>query len=112
MDRKHLFLPRFRTIPMLSLDEEMCVADAYVPQGRAFMNLTIQKPAGRVNVQPGAVRLPQTGIRERRRKPRITLQPMYTRVLVRALNEKSDPVEGHVVDLSEVGLAVELDRLL
>jgi c-di-GMP-binding flagellar brake protein YcgR len=52
------------------------------------------------------------GIRDRRRKPRIALQPMYTKVVVRALNEKSDPIDGHALDLSEIGLAIELDRLV
>ena len=50
--------------------------------------------------------------RERRRRTRRPVPPMYSEVTVRVLSEKAGPLEGHAVNISEGGLAVELDALI
>ena len=104
MQRPKTFIPRW------FWDDTYAQHSVCHPKGRAIMTMTLHKPAPRTT--SGIARAPQPGIRDRRRKPRITLQPMYTRVTVRVLNEKSDPIDGHVLDLSEIGLAVEIDKLV
>ena len=59
----------------------------------------------RVQVAAGTVK----GLHERRRRRRAQVPPMYTLVVVRELGKKGVPMEGHVLDLSETGMAVELD---
>jgi len=77
------------------------------------MNVAVHSPIARpITHAPHPAKPVQMGIRERRRKPRISLQPMYTKVAVRVLNEKSDAIDGHAIDMSEIGMAVELDRLV
>lgn len=49
---------------------------------------------------------------ERRRHPRYALPPMYTRILVRLLDEDDFTWEGHAYDISEGGLRFELDRAI
>jgi len=51
-------------------------------------------------------------VKEHRKRRRIALPPMYSTVVVRVLSEQSEPVDGHAVNMSESGLAVELDRLV
>ena len=47
--------------------------------------------------------------RERRRRKRLATPPMYTSVKLRVLSQQLPPMEGHVVDLSETGMAIEVD---
>lgn len=51
-------------------------------------------------------------LRDRRRKGRAGVPPMYSQVTVRVLNQKSEPIEGHALNVSESGLAAELDHLI
>ena len=46
----------------------------------------------------------------RRRFERFTLQPAYTPVVVRTLDQEALTLEGHSYDLSEGGLKFEVDR--
>ena len=48
--------------------------------------------------------------KDRRKRRRITLAPMYTSAVVRVLASRQPPLEGHVVDLSETGIAVQVDE--
>lgn len=53
----------------------------------------------------------------RRRFQRFTLQPMYTPVAVRVLDEAGEgemrfDIEGHAYDISEGGVRFEVDRLV
>ena len=48
--------------------------------------------------------------KDRRRRRRLVLAPMYTTVVVRVLSRQTPPLDGHVIDLSETGIAVELDE--
>ena len=50
--------------------------------------------------------------KDRRRRRRIDLQPMYTSASVRVLSRRDMPLEGHVTNLSETGLVVEIDDLV
>jgi len=56
-------------------------------------------------IPPGA----QAG-KDRRRHRRAAVLPMYTAVVVRVLNERRQPLEGHAVNVSESGMAVEVDN--
>ncbi len=51
-------------------------------------------------------------IDDRRRSQRAPTLPAYTAVAVRVLTQRQEPVEGHVLNVSETGLAVELDERL
>ena len=62
----------------------------------------------RVKLQAAAV----TGLQERRRRRRAQVPPMYSLAVVRVLSQKGDPLEGHVVDLSETGMAVQVDSVI
>ena len=53
-----------------------------------------------------------TGLQERRRRRRAHVPPMYTTAIVRVLAQPGSPLEGHVLDLSETGMAVEVDSLI
>jgi c-di-GMP-binding flagellar brake protein YcgR len=59
----------------------------------------------RVKLEPVAV----TGLQERRRRRRVKVLPMYSSVVVRVLAQRGTPIEGHVLDISENGIAVEVD---
>ena len=48
-------------------------------------------------------------LQERRRRRRVRVQPMYTSVTVRVLSQRGSVIEGHVLDLCENGIAVEID---
>jgi c-di-GMP-binding flagellar brake protein YcgR len=48
--------------------------------------------------------------KDRRRKRRIQLSPMYTSAVLRVLSSKMAPLEGHIVDISESGLSIEVDE--
>lgn len=49
---------------------------------------------------------------DRRRSQRVPTLPAYTAVAVRVLTQRQEPMEGHVLNVSETGLAVELDDQL
>jgi len=51
-----------------------------------------------------------SGLQERRRRRRAYVPPMYTQAVVRVLSQRGMPLEGHVLDLSETGLAVQVDE--
>jgi c-di-GMP-binding flagellar brake protein YcgR len=53
-----------------------------------------------------------TSLQERRRRRRAHLPPMYTSAIVRILAQCGSPLEGHVLDLSETGMAVQIDSLI
>ena len=59
----------------------------------------------RVKVQKEAV----AGLQERRRRRRVPVPPMYTQAVVRVLSSKGPPLEGHILDLSETGMLVDLE---
>jgi c-di-GMP-binding flagellar brake protein YcgR len=61
-----------------------------------------------VGVAPETV----AAIHERRRRRRVAVMPMYTSVVVRILSMRMPPLEGHLIDLSETGMALELDALI
>jgi c-di-GMP-binding flagellar brake protein YcgR len=48
--------------------------------------------------------------KDRRRRRRVGVQPMYSCVQVRMLSRKGEPLEGHVLDISENGMAVQIDE--
>ncbi len=50
--------------------------------------------------------------KDRRRRRRIALQPMYTSASVRVLARQDGAIEGHVINLSETGMVVEIDDLV
>jgi len=52
------------------------------------------------------------GLQERRRRRRARPASMYTSAIVRVISAKNSLLEGHVLDISETGVAVELDSLL
>lgn len=58
----------------------------------------------------GLMQMPVRHMRERRRRDRVPLRPMYTSVAIRVLQERSEPCEGHILNISESGMAVEIDR--
>ena len=51
-------------------------------------------------------------LHERRRRRRVAVAPMYSSAVVRVLSRKGEPIEGHVLNLSENGMAVEVDSLI
>lgn len=59
----------------------------------------------RVKLQHATV----TGLQERRRRRRVAVLPMYSFARVRVLSQRGAEIEGHILDISENGLAVELD---
>lgn len=48
--------------------------------------------------------------KERRRRRRVQVDSPYTTVILRVLSHRSGPMEGHILDLSENGMAVEIDE--
>ncbi len=73
-------------------------------------------PTERLSPAPSAspVRL-SPGVQEfkdRRRRRRVNLQPMYTAVSVRVLSKRDMPLEGHAINLSETGIVVEIDNMI
>jgi c-di-GMP-binding flagellar brake protein YcgR len=52
------------------------------------------------------------GLHERRRRRRAMVPPMYTLAVIRVLSRKGEPMEGHILDLSETGMAVQVDSLI
>jgi hypothetical protein len=68
-----------------------------------------------IMAQPVAVTAAATkdvSMRERRRRPRTAVPPMYSAIVVRVLNKRHKPIEGHALNLSVSGIAVELDDLV
>ena len=47
--------------------------------------------------------------KDRRRRRRAKLEPMYTSASIRVLSRADGPLEGHVLDISETGMAVQVD---
>ncbi len=62
----------------------------------------------RVTLRPAAV----AGLQERRRRRRVAVAPMYSSALVRVLSQRGPAIEGHVLDISENGIAMEVDSLI
>jgi c-di-GMP-binding flagellar brake protein YcgR len=50
------------------------------------------------------------GLQERRRRRRAHVPAMYSQVVVRVLSQRGVPLEGHVLDLSETGMAIQVDE--
>lgn len=66
-------------------------------------------------LEPVAVTAAQSrelSIRERRRRPRTAVPPMYSVVVVRVLNKRQEPLDGHALNISESGLAVQIDEIV
>lgn len=51
-------------------------------------------------------------LRDRRHRSRAPLLPMYSSVVVRVLNQRRKAIEGHALNISEMGIAVTLDDLI
>ena len=47
--------------------------------------------------------------KDRRRRRRVAVQPMYSSVHLRMLSKAGVPLEGHVLDISETGISVQID---
>jgi hypothetical protein len=58
----------------------------------------------------GPMELPMSSGRERRRFPRFDLEPMYTTIAARLMDDDTFTLDGHAYDVSEGGLRFELDR--
>ncbi|MCL2646539.1 MAG: PilZ domain-containing protein [Phycisphaerales bacterium] len=56
-------------------------------------------------VMPGGV----AEFKDRRRRRRVAVQPMYTKLSLRVLSKAGGPLEGHVLDISETGMSVQID---
>ena len=69
------------------------------------MTMTVSDP--RVKLHAPAV----AGLQERRRRRRAQVPAMYSVAMVRVLSQKVS-LEGHVLDLSETGMAVQVDSLI
>ena len=52
------------------------------------------------------------GPQERRQRRRAHVPPMYSLAIIRDLSRKGAPIEAHVLDISENGIAVEMDDLV
>jgi len=78
--------------------------------GRAHVTPSRVAPAAdpRIKLQHATV----TGLQERLRRRRVAVMPMYSSAVVRVLSQKGLLIEGHVLDISENGIAVELDSLV
>ena len=78
---------------------------------RAEQSVPAVRPSRVVQANP-AVKLRKeavSNLQERRRRRRTAVPPMYSSVVVRVLSRKGAPIEGHVLNLSENGIAVEID---
>jgi hypothetical protein len=69
--------------------------------------LSVPAATSPVRLSPGVQEF-----KDRRRRRRINLQPMYTAVSVRVLSKRDVPLEGHAVNLSETGIVVEVDNTI
>ena len=61
---------------------------------------------------PSPYRVMSGGVAEfkdRRRRRRVDVQPMYTRLSLRVLSKAGGPLEGHVLNISETGMSVQID---
>lgn len=56
------------------------------------------------------MQMPMRQVRDRRRRTRVPVRPMYTCAIIRVLQERSEPCEGHILNISESGMAVQIDR--
>ncbi|MGN6369316.1 MAG: PilZ domain-containing protein [Phycisphaerae bacterium] len=73
----------------------------------AVERLSASPAASPVRLGPGVQEF-----KDRRRRRRVDLQPMYTAVSVRVLARRDEPLEGHAVNLSETGVVVEIDNMI
>jgi c-di-GMP-binding flagellar brake protein YcgR len=78
--------------------------NARMPIERSRLSVTMTDPSFRV--MPANL----AEFKDRRRRRRVAVQPMYTTASVRVLSRKGGPLEGHIVDLSETGMVVEVDE--
>lgn len=69
-------------------------------------------PSTEIRLPVTALQTRELSMRERRRRPRALVHPMYSSAVVRILNKKHKPIDGHVRNISETGLAVEMDDLV
>lgn len=74
-------------------------------------SVTLPPEAGQIGVATSTATYANDA-RERRRRRRLKLQPGYTSAVLRVLSEQSPPLEGHVLNLSETGMAIDIDRKL
>ncbi len=72
----------------------------------AAADQTVVQPNSPVRVAPGAV----AEFRDRRRRRRVDVPSMYSSAVVRVLTQQSGPIDGHIINLAENGIAVELDH--
>ena len=47
--------------------------------------------------------------RDRRKRRRVPVSPMYSAVVLRVLGARREPLDGHALNVSETGMAVEVD---
>jgi c-di-GMP-binding flagellar brake protein YcgR len=88
----------------------MSLTDLHPPSTRQRLPVESVRPP---MVSPAVVLTP--GVREfkdRRQKRRVNVQPMYTFASIRVLAKQEGPLEGHVINLSETGMVVEVDNLI
>ena len=76
------------------------------------MESSLLMPSPEMQIPVTAVQTREMSMRERRRRPRAVVAPMYSAVVVRILNKKHKPIDGHVRNISETGIAVEIDDLV
>jgi hypothetical protein len=80
--------------------------------GRVAPSVVTSAGLGRTLTTNSPVRLVSDVVgefKDRRRKRRVELPAMYTTASIRVLSTQGGPLEGHVLDLSETGMAVEID---
>ncbi len=70
--------------------------------------VTVSAASNPAKVASGAV----TDFKDRRRRRRVRVPSMYTSVVVRSLQHGHEPLEGHVLNLSETGISIQVDELL
>jgi c-di-GMP-binding flagellar brake protein YcgR len=69
-------------------------------------------PVTAMGGMPGQLAAAVAEFKDRRRRRRVPVEPMYTSVTVRVLGKRGEPLEGHVLNLSETGMSVQLDEMM
>jgi c-di-GMP-binding flagellar brake protein YcgR len=82
---------------------------ATVEMPRPGQQLTVSARVAAVDPRVKVAAEVLVGLQERRRRRRVAVPPMYTQAVVRVLSTKGPPLEGHLLDLSENGMRVDLD---
>jgi c-di-GMP-binding flagellar brake protein YcgR len=82
--------------------------ESTAPESRASQKRALETPAHESSVRLFAGAMEE--FKERRRRRRVAVPAMYTFVNVRVLGRRGDPLEGHVLDISESGMAVQVDE--